>query len=86
MSRVASLLLCALWSASALFEDQAGKIDWYRGNVGHVTASVFHSSGQQRVAVVSTEQGVLAGIDLRSGTTLWRQARSHRDVSRAGSR
>ena len=56
----------------ALFEDQAGKFDWARENVGSVGAAVFRSVGSQRLAVVASEAAV-AGIDLRTGGTAWRR-------------
>lgn len=59
--------------ASGLFEDQAGKIDWGRENIGGVTHSVFQLSGTTRLAIVATKEGVLAGVDIRSGATQWRQ-------------
>ena len=35
--------------------------------------AIFHSAGQQRLALVATEPGVLAGLDLRNGNIVWRQ-------------
>lgn len=64
-------LLCR--SAGALFEDQAGKIDWGRQNIGRVTSAVFHSSGSQRLSIVATEAGAVAGIDIRTGEASWRR-------------
>jgi hypothetical protein len=74
MRRVLLPALVALLSVvSALFEDQAGKIDWARENIGGVTHALFQVHGASRLAIVATSEGVLAGLDLRSGTTQWRQ-------------
>lgn len=42
-------------------------------HIGKVTHSIFHSTGPHRLALVATEQSVLAGVDLRHGTIVWRQ-------------
>ena len=39
-----------------------------------ITTALFHSAGQQRLALVATEPGVVAGIDLRTGGVAWRSA------------
>ena len=57
----------------ALYEDQAGKVDWYRQQIGAAKLALFHAAGQQRLALVATEPGVIAGIDLRNGNVAWRQ-------------
>jgi len=59
--------------AMGLFEDQAGKLDWYRQQIGMTRHALFQSAGQQRLALVATESGVIAGIDLRNGQISWRQ-------------
>ena len=66
-------LVALLGSALAMFEDQADKIDWCRQNIGRATSALFHSTGNQRLAIVSTEQAVLAALDLRTGAVAWRQ-------------
>jgi outer membrane protein assembly factor BamB len=58
---------------TALFEDQAGKIDWGRQNLGRTTSALFHTASGQRLALVSTEAGVVAGVDVRTGETSWRR-------------
>ena len=72
-----ALLLAAALGAQGLYEDQVNKpggLDWYRQQIGRATQAHFHSSGQlQRLALVSTEEGVLAGLDLRTGAVIWRQ-------------
>ena len=70
----AVLLLFALFFTltTGLYEDQAGRVDWYRQQVGRVRRALFHSAGQQRLALVATEPGVVAGIDLRTGGVAWR--------------
>ena len=44
-----------------------------RQNIGRATNALFHSTGNQRLAIVSTEQAVLAALDLRTGEVAWRQ-------------
>jgi len=108
MMRVSRALVGVLALASgpalALYEDQAGKVDWcaascdpvhgsvqrvalslthlcarrsridrYRQQIGEAKHALFHATGQQRLALVATEPGVLAGIDLRNGQIAWRQ-------------
>ena len=68
----ACLVLSLLPAARGLFEDQAGKVDWYRQHVGRVRHALFHSAGSQRLALVATEPGVIAGLDLRTGGVAWR--------------
>lgn len=45
----------------------------YRQQIGEAKHALFHATGQQRLALVATEPGVLAGIDLRNGQIAWRQ-------------
>ena len=54
---VASVLLLGLASVRGLYEDQVGRVDWYRQHIGRATHVRFHSAGQQRLALVATEQG-----------------------------
>jgi outer membrane protein assembly factor BamB len=49
------------------------RIDRYRQQIGEAKHALFHATGQQRLALVATEPGVLAGIDLRNGQIAWRQ-------------
>ena len=69
----AALVAIFAATASCLYEDQAGKVDWFRKNIGGVTHAAFHASGQQRLALVATSQSVVAALDLRSGELVWRQ-------------
>ena len=69
---VCRLALTFLATSRALFEDQAGRVDWCRQHVGKVSHAQFLSAGQQRLALVATESGVVAGVDLRTGAVAWR--------------
>ena len=69
----AALVAIFAATASCLYEDQAGKVDWFRKNIGGVTHAAFHASGAQRLALVATSQSVVAALDLRSGELVWRQ-------------
>lgn len=44
----------------------------YRQHVGKVVHAHFHVAGQQQLALVATESGVIAGLDLRTGGIAWR--------------
>ena len=41
----AALVAIFAATASCLYEDQAGKVDWFRKNIGGVTHAAFHASG-----------------------------------------
>ena len=61
MRRVLLPALVALLSVvSALFEDQAGKIDWARENIGGVTHALFQVHGASRL-VYGMIQAMLLG-------------------------
>ncbi|KAK1290186.1 hypothetical protein QJS10_CPB18g01096 [Acorus calamus] len=61
------LLFCVAPSLS-LYEDQVGLADWHQKYIGKVKQAVFHTqkAGRKRV-VVSTEENVVASLDLRRG-------------------
>lgn len=72
-------LLLALATASALYEDQAGKWDWRQRFVGRVKQiSSYHLSSAQSI-VVTTDKNVLASIFVRNGSINWRQVFERRD-------
>ncbi|XP_017983166.1 PREDICTED: ER membrane protein complex subunit 1 isoform X2 [Theobroma cacao] len=52
----------------SLYEDQVGLMDWHQQFIGKVKQAVFHTqkTGRKRV-VVSTEENVIASLDLRHG-------------------
>eukprot|EP00467_Chlorarachnion_reptans_P000474 CAMPEP_0114525814 /NCGR_PEP_ID=MMETSP0109-20121206/22647_1 /TAXON_ID=29199 /ORGANISM="Chlorarachnion reptans, Strain CCCM449" /LENGTH=1014 /DNA_ID=CAMNT_0001707465 /DNA_START=145 /DNA_END=3189 /DNA_ORIENTATION=- len=55
--------------AHALFEEQAGKHDWLKENVGRITLAT--TTGAK--AFVATEANLIAAIDTKRGTVAWRQ-------------
>ncbi|KAL7164439.1 hypothetical protein ACSBR2_040368 [Camellia fascicularis] len=57
----------------SLYEDQVGLMDWHQQYIGKVKHAVFHTqkAGRKRV-VVSTEENVIASLDLRRGEIFWR--------------
>ncbi|KAG2424507.1 hypothetical protein HXX76_014388 [Chlamydomonas incerta] len=57
--------------AAARFEDQAGAYDWYKQHIGIVSSAQFHPS-KPRVCV-TTEQSVVACLNLRDGSIAWRK-------------
>ncbi|KAF8400837.1 hypothetical protein HHK36_014140 [Tetracentron sinense] len=82
--RVFLLLLFASFSAHpsfALYEDQVGLMDWHQQYIGKVNHAVFHTqkAGRKRV-VVSTEENVIASLDLRRGAIFWRHVLGANDA------
>ncbi|KAL6215585.1 hypothetical protein ACLB2K_015014 [Fragaria x ananassa] len=81
----ASLLLLLFLSLTtltvSLYEDQVGLVDWHQQYIGKVKDAVFHTqkSGRRRV-VVSTEENVIASLDLRRGEIFWRHVLGSNDV------
>ncbi|CAK9136391.1 unnamed protein product [Ilex paraguariensis] len=79
------LLLILFMSSSipgfSLFEDQVGLMDWHQQYIGKVKHAVFHTqkAGRKRV-VVSTEENVVASLDLRRGEIFWRHVLGSNDV------
>ncbi|CAL5431656.1 unnamed protein product [Camellia sinensis] len=67
------LFLSSSHLAFSLYEDQVGLMDWHQQYIGKVKHAVFHTqkAGRKRV-VVSTEENVIASLDLRRGEIFWR--------------
>ncbi|GLT85426.1 hypothetical protein SLE2022_036160 [Rubroshorea leprosula] len=65
----------------SLYEDQVGLMDWHQQYIGKVRHAVFHTqkTGRKRV-VVSTEENVLASLDLRHGEIFWRHVLGTNDA------
>ncbi|KAJ9692857.1 hypothetical protein PVL29_011785 [Vitis rotundifolia] len=76
-TRVFLLLLLVLISSPSptfsLYEDQVGLMDWHQQYIGKVKHAVFHTqkAGRKRV-VVSTEENVIASLNLRRRDFFWR--------------
>uniref|UniRef100_A0A5B7APM3 ER membrane protein complex subunit 1 n=1 Tax=Davidia involucrata TaxID=16924 RepID=A0A5B7APM3_DAVIN len=82
--RVFLLLLLFLSSSNltfSLYEDQVGLMDWHQQYIGKVKHAVFHTqkAGRKRV-VVSTEENVVASLDLRHGEIFWRHVLGTNDA------
>lgn len=82
--RVSLLLLFFLLFAQhcfSIYEDQAGLMDWHQQYIGKVKHAVFHTqkTGRKRV-VVSTEENVIASLDLRRGEIFWRHVLGANDA------
>ncbi|XP_077559498.1 ER membrane protein complex subunit 1 [Haemaphysalis longicornis] len=70
-----STLPLSEFGAHALYEDQAGKLDWRQRFIGKpvfVHVDLSSTSPNQRV-VVATEKNVLASLSTRNGALTWRQ-------------
>ena len=70
----AVLLLFRL--ASALYEEQAGFLDWHKENIGSVKQAHFAPRGRERI-FVATDAAVVASLDTRDGSIVWRQVCSN---------
>ncbi|CAI9766346.1 unnamed protein product [Fraxinus pennsylvanica] len=79
------LLLLTIFSSSyptlCIYEDQVGHMDWHQQYIGKVKHAVFHTqkAARKRV-VVSTEENVVASLDLRRGEIFWRHVLGPNDV------
>ncbi|XP_047329563.1 ER membrane protein complex subunit 1 [Impatiens glandulifera] len=75
------ILLSSSYTISSLYEDQVGLMDWHQQYIGKVKHAVFHTqkAGRKRV-VVSTEENVVASLDLRRGEIYWRHVLGAGDV------
>ncbi|KAL0905820.1 hypothetical protein M5K25_024258 [Dendrobium thyrsiflorum] len=73
------LLLHSIISCG-VYEDQVGLADWHQRYIGKTKHAVFHShkTGRKRV-VVSTEENVIASLDLRTGDIFWRHVLGEND-------
>ena len=65
--------------AQGLFEEQAGQQDWHLPMIGRVSLARFALRGRTRVFVASDE-AVVACLDARSGSLLWRQVLPEAEV------
>nr|TKR98141.1 hypothetical protein D5086_0000206000 [Populus alba] len=65
----------------SLYEDQAGLVDWHQKYIGKVKHAVFQTqkTGRKRV-LVSTEENVIASLDLRHGEIFWRHVLGTNDA------
>ncbi|KAH8482620.1 hypothetical protein H0E87_029901 [Populus deltoides] len=65
----------------SLYEDQAGLMDWHQKYIGKVKHAVFQTqkTGRKRV-LVSTEENVIASLDLRHGEIFWRHVLGTNDA------
>ncbi|XP_031256639.1 ER membrane protein complex subunit 1 [Pistacia vera] len=75
------LLLSCATSIFSLYEDQVGLMDWHQQYIGKVKHAVFHTqkTGRKRV-LVSTEENVIASLDLRHGEIFWRHVLGTNDA------
>ncbi|KAF9613417.1 hypothetical protein IFM89_008247 [Coptis chinensis] len=76
-----SLLFVSINPTFSLYEDQVGLMDWHHKYIGKVKQAVFQTqkAGRKRV-VVSTEENVIASLDLRRGEIFWRHVLGNNDV------
>ncbi|XP_057957645.1 uncharacterized protein LOC131150740 [Malania oleifera] len=83
--RVKLFLLLLFFSFSnpgfSLYGDQVGLLDWHQQYIGKVKHAVFNTqkAGRKRV-IVSTEENVIASLDLRRGEIFWRHVLGTNDI------
>lgn len=75
---LAVLLLVPL--ATAIYEEQAGFLDWHKENIGGVRQAQFAFRGRERV-FVATEAAVVASLDTKDGSIVWRQVKSYMQLT-----
>ncbi len=66
---VAVLLLSE--HAVAIFEDQAGQLDWYKPFVGPVTSATLHRKLPR--LFLGTQRNVVGSLQMRDGSIAWRR-------------
>ncbi|KAF2286963.1 hypothetical protein GH714_036356 [Hevea brasiliensis] len=78
---ISLLFLSTTITTFSLYEDQVGLMDWHQQYIGKVKDAVFHTqkTGRKRV-VVSTEENVIASLDLRHGEIFWRHVLGSNDA------
>ncbi|KAL7137470.1 hypothetical protein ABFS83_10G094500 [Erythranthe nasuta] len=75
------LFFCTSYPTFSLHEDQVGLMDWHQQYIGKVKHAVFHTQKAARKRViVSTEENVVASLDLRHGEIFWRHVLGPNDV------
>ncbi|CAA0830353.1 catalytics [Striga hermonthica] len=75
------VLLFFCYPTFSLYEDQVGLMDWHQQYLGKVKHAVFHTQKAARKRViVSTEENVVASLDLRHGEIFWRHVLGPDDV------
>ena len=68
------ILIVLLQLCLALYEDQVGQFDWRQQYVGKVKFAYFdqHTHSSRR-ALVATESNVIAALNARTGSIIWRK-------------
>ncbi|KMT18010.1 hypothetical protein BVRB_2g032040 [Beta vulgaris subsp. vulgaris] len=74
------LFLSSSFLVFSLYEDQVGLMDWHQQYLGKVKQAIFHTqkAGRKRL-VVSTEESIIASLDLRRGEIFWRHVLGEND-------
>ncbi|KAJ1740357.1 hypothetical protein LPJ79_000683 [Coemansia sp. RSA 1821] len=66
------LLGCCLQSVYGLFPDEAGRIDWYRAQIGVPTKLIPHTANDTSLLYASTQRNVVAALRVDDGQIAWR--------------
>lgn len=70
---VSLIILCQFSPSYGLYEDQIGKFDWRVLHVGNVKFAEFDMVSSIKKVFVATEENVIAALNLKSGSIMWRQ-------------
>ena len=67
-------LLCSgfFQPSHAIYKEQAEQHSWHQQHIGAVNKALYAFKGRDRV-FVSTDESVVASLDLRDGRIIWRQ-------------
>ncbi|GAB2269137.1 hypothetical protein Dimus_004065 [Dionaea muscipula] len=80
-TRISLSFFSSTLPAFSLYEDQVGLMDWHQQYIGKVKHAVFHTQKASRKrVVVSTEENVVASVDLRRGELFWRHVLGEKDA------
>ncbi|KAJ2828065.1 hypothetical protein IWW50_001574 [Coemansia erecta] len=63
----------SLCSVSALFPDEAGRIDWYRAQIGAPKKMQVHTHNDTAYVYTITQRGTVAALRADDGQIAWRQ-------------
>ncbi|KAJ2389728.1 hypothetical protein H4S02_002224 [Coemansia sp. RSA 2611] len=72
LALTALTLAACLPGARALFPDEAGRIDWYRAQIGAPTALIPHTHNHTALLYAATQRNVVAALRAADGQLAWR--------------
>ena len=70
--QLAVVILAWVVGTHAIFEEQAGLVDWHAEQLGRIEHAHFAFRGRDRL-FVGSKAGVVASLDTKDGSIVWRQ-------------